>query len=113
MLLDEAAREKEQTERMRLALLTANPTLARGLYPDYFEPEEVQDDGTVDLHQEDTSYDFRQVQWESPQEMPDEDFMAIKAMLGDSGITVGTPVGAQEGLEDAPGLMEPDEPEWT
>lgn len=114
MLLDEIAREKEQDERMRLALLTANPELARGLYPDYFEPEEeILDDGTVDLHQEDTSYDFRQVQWESPSEMPDADFERIKAMLGQSGITVGTPVEAQEGLEDAPGLMEPDEPEWT
>lgn len=114
MLLDEIAQEKEADERMRLALLTANPSLARGLYPDYFEPEEeIQDDGTVDLHQEDTVYDFRQVRWESPQEMPDEDFERIKAMLGSSGITVGMPVGAQEGLEDAPGLKEPDEPEWT
>lgn len=113
MLLDEVAREQEQAERMRLALLTANPALARGLYPDYFEPEEIQDDGTVDLHQEDVSYDFREVRWESPSEMPDEEFEAIKQMLGSKGITVGTPVGPQEGLEDAPGLMEPDEPEWT
>lgn len=114
MLLDEIAREGEQTERMRLALLTADPALARGLYPDYFAPEEeVLDDGSVDLNQEDTSYDFRQVQWESPTEMPDEDFEKIKAMLGQSGIIVGTPVEAQEGMEDAPGLMEPDEPEWT
>lgn len=113
MLLDEAERKREQDERMRLALLTANPTLARGLFPAYFEPEEIEDDGSVDLNQEDTAYDFSRVEWESPQAMPDEEFAAIKAMLGESGITVGTPVEAQEGLEDAPGLMEPDEPEWT
>ena len=42
MLLDEVAQEQEQAERMRLALLTANPALARGLYPEYFEPEHRQ-----------------------------------------------------------------------
>lgn len=114
MMLDERARDAEETERMRLALLTADPALARGLYPGYFdEPgEEVQDDGTVNLNQEDTAYDFRQVEWESPTDMPDDDFEAVKRLLGSKGITVGTPMEAQEGLEDAPGLMEPDEPEW-
>src|SRR5690606_19424437 len=113
MLLDEGAQEQEQAAPMRLALRPATPARPRGLYPEYCHPEGRQEDGAVGLHQEAVSYDCREVRGESPSEMPDEECEAIKQMLGSKGITVGTPVGPQEGLEDAPGLMEPDEPEWT
>lgn len=86
----------------------------RGLYPDYFEAEEeVPDDpGDVNLDREDTTYDFRQVEWEMPRE-DGEEFELLKRMLGDPNITVSSASEAPEGLEGAPGLTEPDEPEWT
>lgn len=113
MVLDDIAQEREQTERMRHALLTANPALAAGLYPEYFEPQTEDDSGDVDLNREDTSYDFRRVEWESPSKMPDEEFAAIQRLLGDNGITVGTPAEAPEGAEGASGVREPEEPDWT
>lgn len=113
LIVEEAVRDKDQLERMRHALLSANPALARGLYPEYFEAEALDDPADTSLNREDTAYDFSGVEWESPQEMPDEEFEALKRLLGDTGVTVGTPMEAQEGLEGAPGLIEPDKPEWT
>lgn len=114
MLLEDAQRQREETERMRLALLTANPALARGLYPDYFEPEQVEESGPdLDLNREDASYDFRKVEWESPQNMADDEMEALRRLLGNANITVGTPVEAPEGMEEPSGLREPEDPEWT
>ena len=113
LTLDDFSREKDQVERMRHALLTANPALARGLYPEYFEAQEEDDPADVNLDRENAAYDFSRVEFESPQNMPDEEMLMIQRLLGNTGITVGTPVEPQEGLEGAPGLSEPDEPEWT
>lgn len=113
MLLDQVVRGEESDERLRQALLTINPDLARGLYPAYFTSEVPDDPADVALDREDTSYDFRRVEWESPQEMGDEDLEMLRRMLGDPTITVSSVTEAPEGVEGAPGLREPDEPEWT
>lgn len=115
LILDEVAREQQDVDRMRTALLTADPSLARGLYPQYFEPvQDAPDDpGDVSLDRDDVSYDYSGVTWESPKDLPDDEFEAIKRLLGDASITVGSPAEAPEGMEGAPGLSEPDEPEWT
>jgi hypothetical protein len=113
MLADDIRREKDDVERMRHALLTANPALAAGLYPEYFEPEDEDAGPEVDLNRENASYDFRKVEFESPQNMADEELAAIQRLLGNSGVTVGMPVEAPEGMEDASGVREPEEPDWT
>lgn len=115
ILLDRISAAEARDEQLRQTLLTTNPSLVRGLYPGSFGPEEeVEDDPSdLDLDRQDAVYDFRRVEWESPQDMGDEDLEILKRMLGNSNITVSAVSEAPEGLEGAPGLTEPDEPEWT
>lgn len=101
---------------MRLALLSARPELARGLYPDYFEAEEIVEDesGSVDLNREDVSYDFSKVEWESPSDMGDEEFEALQRLLANQNIIVQNPSEPPEGVKQNSRLdNEPVDPEWT
>lgn len=102
---------------MRLALLTARPDLARGLFPAYFDPiEEVDDDPVTDvaLDREDAQYDYSQIEWESPSDMGDAEFDMLQQMLSQQHITVVEPSEAPEGVEHGIGLnAEPEDAEWT
>lgn len=100
---------------MRLALLTAHPELARGLFPRYFDAVEVPDDPSdVGLDREGTAYDFTAVEWESPQDMGDAEFEMLRSMLGNDSIIVTAPSEATEGVDGQLRLnSEPGDSEWT
>lgn len=115
-MLDRQAEIDRDQENMRLAILSAKPELARGLYPAYFEPEEVVEDTTGEAFQEDEDalLDLRKVEWISPEDLSDPDIEMLNRMLGNNTITVTNLPRASEGVEEDFGLTsEPDNTEWT
>lgn len=116
-MLDRQAEQDDQHDQMRLAMLGARPELARGLYPEYFEPEEVQEDVSGEAFAnaaEDTSFDLRKVEWISPDDLGDPEVELLNRMLGNNTITVASLPRASEGVEEDSGLTsEPDDAEWT
>lgn len=116
LILDEQREERRREEAIRLALLTANPDLARGLYPQYFAPvemEEITDERSeLSLTSPGTDYNFSGVEFEAPTERSAEWDM-LASMLGDSSVTVTTPMAPTEGVSDNLRLLgEPDDGEW-
>lgn len=117
IMLDRQAEAEREREQMRLAILSARPELARGLYPGYFDPEvntEVVEDATGEAFDgEDTTLDFRKVEWVSPDDLTDPDIEMLNRMLGNNTITVTNLPRASEGVEEDSGLTaEPDTTEW-
>lgn len=118
LILDQQDRDQQRDEAMRLALLTTNPSLARGIYPRYFDSsdeivEEITDEsGEIPLNTPGTDFDFRGVEFEAPQENSGEWDMLTR-MLGDSSVTVSTPLAPTEGVNNNLRLSgEPDDGEW-
>lgn len=111
ILLDRQAEQERETERLRQSILIANPDLSGTLYPRSHsisgEPvEEIVDvDGTYSLTAENTSYDYREVTWERPEDLGDDELKLLGRMLGDPNVTVSEPV---EALEEVEGSPEPD-----
>lgn len=109
--LDQMAENERDNERLRQALLIANPQSSRLLYPTLGEPEEVVDEeGTYSLTAEDTAYDFRQMTWTRPEEVGQEEMELLGRLLGDPNVTVSRSVEALEGVED---VAPPDLDTWT
>ncbi len=115
-MLDRQAELDQQAEQMRLAILSSKPELARGLYPGYFDAEEVVEDATGEAfsNDEEAQLDLRRVEWVSPDDLGDPDIEMLNRMLGDNTITVTNLPRASEGVKEDPGLTEePDDAEWT
>jgi hypothetical protein len=119
MLIEQDERNEDRDERLRLALLAINPTLSPALFPGGMEPQEDVEElveepvGDVDLHREDTDYDFRKVEWARPDELGDDDFAMLSKMLGNDSVTVSGSSGAPEGVEPGSGLRAPsNDEEW-
>jgi hypothetical protein len=72
------------------------------LFPGQAGPPVVVDDDPedVDLNREEAAYDFREVEWESPEDMTDDDMAMIQRLLGDNGVTVLGDAEAPEGVRD-------------
>lgn len=123
ILVEEERRFQEQEQRrddaIRMALLSAQPGLARGLLPEYFspeEPEDAEDDFTdVSLNRPDTTYDLSGVTWQSPADMDSSQFDMLESLLADNGVTVSGTPAPEEGVEiPDPGMpFVPDNTEWT
>jgi len=117
ILMDQQEAEDRRTEDMRLALLSAKPELARGLYPSYFDPVEiVEDDGTTPLDQAGVDYDYSGVQWQSSSELGDPEMDMLGQMLGNKDVIVTGPPRATEGVEDQLlrlNFDESEDSEWT
>lgn len=117
---ERSLQEKEQArfDAIRMALLTSDPSLARGLLPEYFEPEEVvigDDDHTdISLDRPDTNYDLSDVTWQSPMDMDPSQLDMLETLLADKDITVPGSPTPEEGVEtDLVIPLVPDDPEWT
>lgn len=111
-------KEQQRFDAIRMALLTSNPKLARGLLPEYFDPEEVvegfdqMDD--LSLDRPDTNYDLSDVTWQSPQDMDSGQLDMLEALLQNKDITVPGSPTPEEGVEtDLVIPLVPDDPEWT
>lgn len=107
----EAARES-----MRQALLTRNPDLARGLYPQFFDPiEEIQDPEGERFNDPEVMQDFTSVKWEMPSAMDQEERETLARLLGDDSITVSGPLDPTEGVRGPEGDFEPGQidSEWN
>lgn len=120
VVLDEfRAKHKEfesAREDMRRALLMRNPDLARGLYPQYFDPVEVIDDPEGERFTDpEVGQDFSSVQWEMPSAMDLEERETLARLLGDDSITVSGPLDPTEGARGLDNDFEPPQTdsEWT
>lgn len=119
LILDEQKEQQRSDEAMRLALLTANSGLARGLYPEYFDPmgeteEVVEMQGGLDLDAPGTDFDFSGVTFQAPQDLGNDDWNMLERMLGNSNVTVTTPMAPPEGVNNNHLRLpdEPDDGEW-
>lgn len=93
-----------------------NPELARGIYPEYFDPiVEVDDPEGEHFNDPDVSQDFSSVQWQMPSDMDQQEREVLARLLGDDSITVSGPLDPPEGAREPEGDVEPAEidPEWT
>lgn len=119
IILDRSDTTSLRADRIREALLSANPALARGLYPAYFSSEGAPEDGeqpsehSMMNHDPATAYDFSEVTFEHPKDLKDEDMAMLNRLLGNKDVTVGGPLGAQEEVEEVFDVAEIDDAEWT
>lgn len=119
IILDRADAASIRADRIREALLGANPALARGLYPAYFSseespvPEETTPGPSMMNHDPETAYDFSEMTFEHPRDLKDEDMAMLSRLLGNKDVTVGGPLGAEEEVEEVFDVAKIEDSEWT
>jgi hypothetical protein len=96
--LDEIERSRSKADLFRAALVASNSYKPEGLFPEYKyffgdEPDIVEADDPI-ADSPDSTYDYSNVEWKSPQDAHDE----YEQLMGKlKGLTTGTITGDQLG----------------